>query len=467
MRPLLHPRALSPRLGLSRLGTWLFTIWVSSLGAGCAFLSPPGERAPGDVGPAERLSATEGVLEAGAAWADVTPREPAYMAGFKIDKRHDSVHDPITVRALALRRGKLTTVIVGCDLIGVHHYQVEEIRRRLAGLIAPEALLVASTHNHAGPDTMGMWGIPPIWSGLEEPVVERVLAGVVRAVEEALLRLTPVVVRWAEREAPAKGISRNRREPELIDRRLRVFAFDTPEGRPVATLVHFACHPETLGSSNTVMSAGFPGVLCAKIEAARPGSVAVFLNGALGGMVTVDRHERTLAEMERIGGALAKLALEALEGAQPLAPEPALVVSRRRVRVPVEPRIFHLGASFGVFGPRPFEDGYTESEVWGLRLGSAVFVSAFGEVLPKLGFELVDRIEAQPALLIGLGNDELGYLIHESDWEDPRYDYEVSVSPGRLATSVLRDAFLALLEDLGALRPPSNPSVRGQPSEGH
>ncbi len=427
----------------------LATLAASAI-CGCAFVSPPDARAPQDVGPAQLLGASAGALEAGAASADVTPLEPAYMAGFKINKRHTEVADPIMVRALALRRGDLTVALVSCDLIGLHHYQVEEIRRRLEGVVAP---LVASTHNHAGPDTLGMWGVPPLWTGLEEAVVERVMAGVVSAVETAVLRLQPVRARWGEGRAPPEGISRNRREPELIDRRIRVLALDGLSGQPVATLIHFACHPETLGSSNTIMSADFPGVLCAEVEAARTGSVALFLNGALGGMVTVDRRLRTRAEMRRIGASLAELSIAALESSTPVPSEPALVVARRRVRVPVQPRVFHLGAAMGVFGARPFREGYTPSEVWGLRLGQAVLVSAFGEVLPKLGFELDALNAGQPALLIGLGNDELGYLIHESDVTDPRYDYELSVSPGPLATGVLRDAWRGVLSDLGALRP--------------
>jgi hypothetical protein len=435
------------RVGIRSLATLLASvIW------GCAFVSPPDTRAPQDVGAAQVRSASIGALEAGAASVVVTPTAPAYMAGFKINKRHTEVNDPIRVRALALRRGGLTVALVSCDLIGLHNYQVEEIRRRLRGVIEPEALLVASTHNHAGPDTLGMWGIPPLWTGLEEPVVERVLAGVVSAVETAVLRLRPARARWGEGLAPPVGISRNRREPERIDRRIRVLALDAWDGEPIATLVHFACHPETLGSSNTIMSADFPGVLCDEVEAARPGSVALFFNGALGGMVTVDRRQRTRAEMHRIGATLAELSLGALESATSVSPEPALVVARRRVRVPVQPRVFHLGAAMGVFGPRPFDDGYTESEVWGLRLGEAVLVSAFGEVLPKLGFELDALNTGTPAILVGLGNDELGYLIHEEDVSDPRYDYELSVSPGPLASGVLRDAWEAILGDLGALR---------------
>lgn len=441
-------QGLSPRSRPLRLLPSVALLALSGL-CGCALLIPPRERLAGDVGPGEVRRAPAGELLAGAAWVDVTPRQPSYMAGYKVNKRHAEVHDPIKVRALALRRGGLDVVLVSCDLIGLHAYQVDEVRRRLGGLVAPEALLVASTHNHAGPDTLGMWGLPPLWTGLEPAVVEGVLAGIVRAVEGALLDLTPVRVRWGELEAPTEGISRNRREPTLIDRRLTAIGFDRPSGEAVATLVHFACHPETLGSDNRILSADFPGVLCATVEAARPGSTTLFLNGALGGMVSVDRRERTIAEMTRIGQALGDLALAALAQERELGGEAlSLAVARRKVAVPIEARFFQLALRLGIFGPRPLEGGRTPSEVVGVRLGSAIFLSAFGEVLPKLGFELDAEISGEPGLVVGLGNDELGYLLHPSDWGRELYSYEMGVSPGPLASEILGEAAAAVLSDL-------------------
>jgi hypothetical protein len=420
-----------------------------SLSSCKAFWLPPTEvhpRTPAAV--AGVVSA--GALLVGAAVVDVTPQHPAFMAGFKFFKRHESVQGAITVRALALRRGRRTVALVGCDLIGLHLYQVQEVRRRLARLVEPGGLLVAATHNHAGPDTLGMWGLPPIKSGLDPQLTEKVLGGIVRAVEMACEGMVEVRVRWGEVEAPKEGISKNRRDPGLVDRRVTALAFDRPDGQAVATLVHFACHPETLGSKNTILSPGFPGALYATVEARRPG-VCLFLNGALGGMITVDRKggSKTVAEANRIGRAIGELALGALEPGQALSPELDLAWVSQPIFVPIQLRSFHLASSFGIFGPRPFVDGgYTPSEVWGLRLGPALLVSAPGEVLPRLGFELDALLGGEPGLLVGLGNDELGYLIHEHDWEEERYHYERGVSPGRLAAPLLRDTVRSVAETL-------------------
>lgn len=420
--------------------------------SGCAAFFPPSERHP-DALTLVAGGASAGPLLAGAAVVDVTPRdEPVFMAGYKILKKNESVEGAITARAIALARGEVRAIVIGCDLIGLHHYQVEEVRRRLRPLIPPGQVLVACTHNHAGPDTLGMWGLPPLMSGLDAEVTETVISGIVRAAELAIARLEPARLRWGEVEAPLLGVSKNRREPGLIDRRVTCLGFDRPDGSSLATLVHFACHPETLGSSNTVLSPDFPGALYATVEAQRPG-VALYLNGALGGMVTVDRQGgRTLAEARRIGRRVGELALSALQPGSQLPEQLELRCASQLVYVPIQLRRFHVGAFFGIFGPRPFlSGGYTPSEVMALRVGPVVLLSLPGEVLPKLGFELDARIASEVGLVVGLGNDELGYLVHESDWDDDRYDYERTVSPGQLATGVLRDAAWSALAGVGAL----------------
>lgn len=422
---------------------------------GCAFLSPPDElRRVAHEPPPEVVSAPAGPLEAGAAKVDLTPAGSVEMAGFSFLKDSEGVHDPLMARALALRRGEVTVVLVGVDLIGLHHYQVEAIRRRLRRRVAPCAVLVAATHTHSGPDTLGLWGFPPFVSGLDEDYVSRVLSGVTEAAEQALAALAPARLRIAQAQAPAEGISRNRRHPDTIDRTLTVLGFDRPDGAPIATLVHYACHPEGLGKDNLLLSADFCAALYRDLEAARPGSVAVFLNGALGGMVTTDEAEDGFPEVERIGSALAALALGALGDAEPLPAEVALAAGRREVAMPVQNRRYLLAELFGLLGPRPFFDGYTPTEVQAIKLGPAVLVTLPGEPVPALGFALQELIAGEPRLVIGLGNDELGYLIPTELWADPRLHYERTMSPGSLAAPLLLRTARRLLRDLDALAPP-------------
>jgi Neutral/alkaline non-lysosomal ceramidase, N-terminal len=423
----------------------------------CSLLFPPRGILP-DTSPPFVLAESSGPVEAGAALVDITPEKTVCLAGFSFWRRSSGVHDPIYARALAVRRGAVKAVIVAVDLIGLHHHQVEEVRRRLKGRVAPESVLIAATHNHSGPDTLGLWGIPPFMSGISSWYVEEATAGIVLAAERALDALGPARVRWGEAQADAEGVSRNIREPALIDRKVTAFAFDRPDGSPIATLVHFTCHPEILGRKNHLISADYPSALCSELEAARPGSTAIFLNGALGGMVTAWEKKETFEEVDRIGRAVAKTALAALAGGETLPEVLDMACVNQSMLVPIQNRRYHLGNLFGLFAHRPYvENGHTKSEVMALRLGPALLLTAPGEVLPRVGFEIADLARgARPFCLVGLGNDELGYLIHEEDFARDLYSYERTVSPGPLTVTLLRSTAKGVLL---LVTPPKAPPV--------
>jgi hypothetical protein len=397
-------------------------------------------------------SAAQGPLRVGAAKVDITPPESLWIAGYGLFRESEGVRDPIMARAVAFERGELKAVVVSVDVIGLHQNMVEEIRDRLAGQVERDAVLVAATHNHEGPDTLGMWGLPPIVSGIDWDYLELALEGITRAAEQALASLEPAALRWGQAQAPERGVSRNRREPDLIDRTVTALAFDRPDGTPLATIVHFACHPEILGPRNPLISADFPATTCAVLEEARPGSVSVYLSGALGGMVVGEQSAHTFAETERIGRTVGLTALEGLESGVDAPAELDLAYARLVTQTPVQNRRYFLGSLFGIFGEREFTwDGYTTTEVLALRLGEVIFLTAPGEALPRVGFELEALAGGrEPFLLVGLGNDELGYLIHEDDFERELYDYERTVSPGPLTTTLLRDLAAQALEAVGA-----------------
>ncbi len=407
--------------------------------AGCRALCPPDEALPDAVGVASSSAAPVGSLEAGAAVVDVTPPLGTGLAGFGLTREAESVHDPITARALALRRGSLSAVIVAVDVVGLHHTALERLRARLTGRVPPEAVLLSATHTHSGPDTLGMWGLPPFVSGIDDDVLATIEEGIARAATTALDRLAPVTLRVARAQAPAKGISRNKRQPDLVDRAITTLAFDrVDDGRPQATLVHFACHPEGLGSKNEALSADFPWALRDEVEGARP-APCVYVNGALGGMVTTDQREHSFAEIERIGRAIGRLSIASVASATPV--EADLAAASVPLKLPVENGRYQLAEDFGIFGDREFEDGgHVATEVAALRLGPVSFVTAPGEPLPRVGFALAALATTPTALVVGLGQDELGYLIDPRDWEDERYDYERTVSPGRLSVPLIQAA---------------------------
>src|SRR5213592_4755832 len=97
-----------------------------------------------------------GALAIGFAEADITPSlrgDPVYMAGFGQNRKATKVHDPLMARAAVLADGKQKIAIVSVDLVGFSYPQVLAVRERLPGFTY---VLVSSTHNHEGPDTLGI-----------------------------------------------------------------------------------------------------------------------------------------------------------------------------------------------------------------------------------------------------------------------------------------------------------------------
>src|SRR5207244_7450404 len=107
-------------------------------------------------------------------------------------------------------------------------------------------------------------------------------------VNAALDQLQPASIRIATGEARGK-IAYNYYAPDLYDRRMSVIQAVNRQGKTIATLVNYAIHPEVLGNSVGILSPDVIGPLCDKIEA-RTGGLAIFVNGAQGGMITADNR---------------------------------------------------------------------------------------------------------------------------------------------------------------------------------
>jgi len=126
-----------------------------------------------------------------------------------------------------------------------------------------------------------------------------------------------------------------------VDPHLEWLGFRGSEGRWLGSIVRFAAHPVTWRSALTKMvSADYPGVLCASIESAT-GAPALFVNGPCGNVKPLFEHYGE-DEMNRLGSSLARelLAAETLLQWHPL--ERARFL-RRRERFQVHPDVRTFG----------------------------------------------------------------------------------------------------------------------------
>lgn len=380
-----------------------------------------------------------GQLLVGAAEREITPACPVYLAGFSLARTSTGVLSPLKVRALVLVLGGHKTAIVGIDNLGVMREDVDWIKAGIAGFANGNVFLCAS-HTHAGPDLIGLWGWYLLTSGRDPDYVALLRRQVGAAVQEALANAAPAELVLGQALLPPQGLVKNSNRREVFDRRVTVLhARALKGGRPLGTLLQMACHPEVLRRGNTLISADYVGALCDAWSEAGHGQ-AVFVNGALGAMVTPDVAQRDPTGVPLMGQQLCTLAEAALATAQPLA---ATEMEVRRADVYLPMRAF--GLTLGRLTTaieRELYGGCARSSVGYLRLGDLEAVAVPGEMEPVLAQRLRDQLGRPLLLVFGLCDDELGYLLREVDARDAEFAYERSMSPCTRAGELVVEALV-------------------------
>ncbi|MBM4389261.1 MAG: hypothetical protein FJ088_16115, partial [Deltaproteobacteria bacterium] len=140
------------------------------------------------------------MIKASAHRVDITPSDSkgVFIAGFGFNRKARGVLDPIEAGILCLDDGNERVALVTLDLIGLHHNWIVKARASLEGSgIDPEKVLFCSTHNHAGPDTLGYWGpsilgVFPYKTGVDYNYLGFLEERVVEGVKNALKTMQPV-----------------------------------------------------------------------------------------------------------------------------------------------------------------------------------------------------------------------------------------------------------------------------------
>ena len=371
-------------------------------------------------------------LRVGADARSITPEvggETVFIAGYDPDRPATGVHDELLVRSVAFAWGAEEAVVLSvCDLIGLTRVPGPKGRR-----------VVACTHTHHGPDGLGFWGRPfEGVSGIDAAYLGRVRAAVAASADAAVAAMEPVALRVGSVAVP--GLVANFRDPGVVDDELSVLRALRADGSVVVTLCDFPCHPEVVDKENTQLTADYAGHLCRAVEA-RAGGVAVFAAGALGGMLAPSTEERTHAEAARYGEVLAAAAEQALlSGVDVDGTEATVSFARAEVDLVLENPIYDLGMQMGLVpAAQRREDGSVVTEVSCFRVGPVMVACVPGELLPRLGLRLKDAMRALGAtvpVVVGLADDELGYLLpaedftFPADYLDPGSQYEESFSVG-------------------------------------
>jgi hypothetical protein len=399
-------------------------------------------------------------LRAGYAQRVITPslQPPVYLAGFGQNRVAQGVHDDLYARVLALEMGETRLAWVALDIIGLPRHHCRAIQSRLNAQFPGLHTIIACTHTHHGPDTIGLWGPNPTTQGVNFEYLDGLKNSIVESVDEAFGQLKTAAMRAAV--ITVAGVAKNARDPHVLDEELTCLQFCGAENQVIATLLIFPCHPEVLWDGNPQITSDYVHTLRTHVEA-ETNAPSLFMAGALGGMMTPDVINHDFEESAAMGEVLARAALNILSRTT-TTPVNRLSHQTREFAVPMSSFLFEEAIKIGLLPDVTNEHNEVITEANLIKIGDMWIATVPGELLPKLGLSLKDQLRAagaSVAAVVGLANDEIGYILPEDEYIypdnpfDPGAHYEETMSLGPETAPRLFATFNLLLTAEGVNRP--------------
>lgn len=363
----------------------------------------------------------------------ITPDHPVYLAGLAGNRLSKGVHDDLYARCLIIEENGKKIVFVSCDLIGIFRDEIEKIIEKISEYtkIEKEHILISCTHQHSGPDTLGLWG--PEWgkSGISEKYMDFLKEKIFECVRKTEKNLKPCRIKFSSGEID--GVAKNYRK-DPIDNECSVMKIDAEDGKTIATLINYGCHPEVLWSENLLLTSDYVGYLNEEIENNFSG-ISLFFNGSLGGMVVPDVRENTFEEAKRIGKKIAKKVIETKFESVEL--KDNILFKKEVFDIPLENPFLETEDILKMI-ERKIYNGTIKTEINYINFsGIAEIFTVPGEITPKVGMRIKEKLKAKYKFIFSLTNDELGYILPEEEFFLEKFNYERtrSVSP-KIATII-------------------------------
>jgi hypothetical protein len=272
----------------------------------------------------------------GAAREIITPEIGTLLYGYRPDVKSESVHDELTLSAIAFGGENRTGVLISADICSIQNELTSQLRKAVAAEchISERDVIVAATHTHCAPNLTGMQG----WGEIDRPYFNEVfLPAAIKAAKRATKSMCEAEVGTAAGRSEV-GINRREhtRSGEILlgqnpwgqfDSNMTVIKVrraDTNEG--IVNLIHYGCHGTACGCS-TVITRDWPGMMVDSTERAT-GTLTVFINGAIGDVgprLTNGRTTGDISYVEELGSFAAMDAVRIASSVKAYSPVPVSV----------------------------------------------------------------------------------------------------------------------------------------------
>lgn len=365
--------------------------------------------------------------------------EPLYIAGYNQAMEITGVLDYCQARAVWMDVGGKGVLLIGIDCVALDSGTVDEIRARLQDVKNVSHINVYATHTHAGPDTLGLWGGIGK-NGKNSGYMKALTDAAEQAAREAVSNVKKGTLHFAS--VKASGTQRDSRTPHVFDDNIYQIRFKPEDSSGGVRMLFFGAHAESLRGANSLLSRDFPGRLVDGIYE-KTGDNAIFMPGAIGGLImtkefVADTTKDAVRNLEITSEKLIDYALSITPDKEtPLSPEMQFV--SESFSIPLDNPVFVTYKFLGILNNRAEKGtgltGYNvRTELCLLKLGDVLIALLPGEIFPELVLggmyartikdavnpeplkDIAERYGYENLLIIGLANDELGYIVPPSDF---------------------------------------------------
>ena len=353
------------------------------------------------------------------------------------------VHDPLYATALYFQKGDRAVVLIVADLVGLVGPDLNDIRRRTSdNLSIPyENVIVASTHTHASPDMIGLWGsILPPDSGRDKSYAAFMRAKAVRAAVMAYENREEASLSYAVGTQDALHYNTYQKQisDPYIDHTITVLKATSPDGRVVATLTNWGCHPTTEGMQNRLFSSDYVGAFYKEMSAGMDG-IHMFVNGSIGAAIQPDpawRRKHVEGDgqgfrwADAMGETLATQVKDMMGNAKPVSFD-TMEIHSTSIDATMMNGLYRFAGNIGLF---PFEipevGDKISAELTAVVMGPVRFGSMPGELSPQLGEAIRAELGGEAQVLVGLSQEYLGYVLDREQYDNAMYAYEKMLCVG-------------------------------------
>jgi hypothetical protein len=347
------------------------------------------------------VSSPESRCRLGVARCDITPPVGIYhrMWGAAAHDRATGVHRPLTATAMCFQpleraaEGDDEQVLVALDHCLLWAGELQSLITRVceAARLGPWRLIVTFSHTHAA-GLMGLERESLPGGELIRPYLDELARRVSQIVIQARRDAAPTTLTYglgrcslaAHRDMwddESRQFVCGFNPPGEADDTVLVARATADDGRLIATVVNYACHPTTLAWDNTLISPDYPGAMREVVEQAT-GAPCVFLQGASGDLGPREGFVGDVAVADGNGRQLGYAALAAIEGLPPPS-------TRFEYVGPVV-----SGATIGTWAHRPLSDAQRVASA-GYRLRRWTIALPYRAGLPTREATLTERRDWQ------------------------------------------------------------------------